>query len=189
MNALVLGSGSPRRKELLELAGYRFEVRTSEADESVITEKDPEILVKKLAEVKADHIETDNNEILVTADTVVSIDGEVLGKPESKEEAIETLRLLSGRSHAVHTGVMIRGSESYDLFAARTEVDFLELTETDILRYIDTGDSFDKAGSYGIQTKGALLVKGIKGDYYNVVGLPIACLARKLVSFNIFPSW
>lgn len=186
--SLVLGSASPRRKSLLELAGFQFDIRTSEADESVVKSREPETLVQKLAEVKAERIATTENEVLVTADTVVSFAGNVLGKPETRKEAIETLQLLSGNTHAVHTGVMIRGYNQSKIFSVKTDVEFIELTETDIIRYVDTGDPFDKAGSYGIQTKGALLVKGIRGDYYNVVGLPIAYLVKELEKFDITPS-
>ncbi|MFG6116414.1 Maf family protein [Halobacillus sp. MO56] len=186
--SLVLGSASPRRKSLLELAGFQFAVRTSDADESLVKINDPEMLVQKLAQVKAEQIATTENEVLVTADTVVSFAGHVLGKPETRKEAIETLQLLSGNSHSVHTGVMIRGYNQSKIFSVKTDVEFMELTETDINRYVDTGDPFDKAGSYGIQTKGALLVKGIRGDYYNVVGLPIAYLVKELEKFNITPS-
>ncbi|WP_028783354.1 Maf family protein [Thalassobacillus devorans] len=186
--SLVLGSASPRRKSLLELAGFQFEVRTSDADETAISNKEPEMLVQRLAQLKAEQIVTTENEVLVTADTVVSFAGKVLGKPETRREAIETLQLLSGKTHEVHTGVLIRGYDQYKIFAVKTIVKFMELTEADIIRYVNTGDPFDKAGSYGIQTKGALLVKGIRGDYYNVVGLPIAFLVKELEKFDITPS-
>lgn len=121
--------------------------------------------------------------IVIGADTIVVHEGRMLGKPGSREEAAETLRALSGQIHDVYTGVAVLAGGRQTAFYERTEVAFWELTEAEITAYLDTGEPMDKAGSYGIQGKGSVLVKGIHGDYYSVVGLPVARLKRELQYF------
>ncbi|MBM7554615.1 Maf family protein [Thalassobacillus pellis] len=188
MKKLILGSGSPRRKELLELAGYTFEVKTSDIDESMHRKSDPQSIVEQLARMKSEAFTISDNEVLLTADTIVSAGGNILGKPESKEEASEMLHMLSGEVHDVHSGVSIRTNEQTYVFSQQTTVEFWKLTEDDIEQYIHTKDPYDKAGAYGIQSKGAILVKAIQGDYYNVVGLPLSRVVRELRTFEILPS-
>ena len=117
---------------------------------------------------------------MISADTVVFIDGKILGKPKNAESAKEMLSTLSGRTHTVFTGVFINSPNGTALFADKTEVEFNVLSDSDIADYIATGEPFDKAGAYGIQGKGALLVKGITGDFYNVMGFPVARVYREL---------
>ncbi|MFD1018909.1 Maf family protein [Thalassobacillus hwangdonensis] len=185
---LILGSNSPRRKELLELAGFSFSNRKNSFDESTITETLPEVLVKELARQKGMAMDVQENEVLLTADTVVSANNTVLGKPSTEEEAFAMLAMLSGGTHQVYTAVMLRDIERHEVFVSRTEVEFWPLSEPEIHAYVATGDSFDKAGAYGIQSKGALLVKGIKGDYYTVMGLPLSMTVRELAKFQIAPT-
>ena len=184
MKKIILASGSPRRKELLALAGVKFTVRTADTDETVSPSLAPDEVVKTLAKRKAHAVaELEADSIIIGADTVVAVDGNILGKPKDKDEAFSMLSSLSGRNHFVYTGVCITDGKKETCFCEKTEVTFYELTEDEIIRYIETGDCFDKAGGYGIQTCGCTLIKGINGDYFNVVGLPIAQTFRKLKSF------
>ena len=125
------------------------------------------------------------DETVIGADTVVSIDGEILGKPHDEADAWRMLELLSGRTHSVFTGVAVISNGKLTTFAEETRVTFFTLDDREIARYIAAGEPFDKAGAYGIQGAGALLVKGIEGDYYNVMGLPAGRLYRLLKSLNI----
>ena len=178
---LILASASPRRKELLRYITEDFTVRVSNADETVPAGLTPEETVKYLSRVKADAVFTGSrDEVIVASDTVVVIDGAVLGKPHSEEEAVEMLRTLSGRTHTVYTGVCVRTAAEEEVFAERTDVTFYPLTEEEIRAYVATGEPMDKAGAYGIQGKGCRLVKRIDGDYFTVVGLPVAELVRRL---------
>ena len=165
----ILASGSPRRRELLGRIIPDFSVQVSQVEE----QRDPawtvQELPKRLALQKALDVSSRNRSALVIgADTIVSLDGMVLGKPRDEEDAMDMLRALSGRTHLVYTGVQC------------TEVDFYPLTEEQIQRYLATGEPFDKAGAYGIQGKGGLFVKGIRGDYFNVVGFPLARAAQEM---------
>lgn len=184
--ALILASGSPRRKELLSFITPDFEVRVSDAEEIVDPALTPEETVRSLARQKAAAVEPSlcDGDILISADTVVFIDGSILGKPHSREEAFSMLSTLSGRRHTVYTGVCISDGKKRVDFAERTEVEFLSLSEKEINAYIDSGEPFDKAGAYGIQGRGALLVKGIEGDFYNVMGFPVARVNRELAAFG-----
>ena len=178
---LILASASPRRKELLRYITEDFTVRVSHADETLKEKLAPEETVKYLASVKAGAVFTgDANEVIVASDTIVVIDGAILGKPRSEEEARAMLRTLSGRTHTVFTGVCVRTATEERVFAERSEVTFYPLSEDEIREYVATGEPMDKAGSYGIQGKGSLLVKKIDGDFYNVMGLPVAALYRVL---------
>ena len=181
---LVLASASPRRRALLSQIGLEAEVLPSGVDEES-DELVADRLVRMLAIQKANAIARRRPKALVLgADTTVSIDGRILGKPTSTNEAAEMLQLLSGRTHAVHTGIAVIQKHSGRSASAveRTEVTFASLTSAEIEAYIATGSPFDKAGGYGIQDDlGALLVSSIRGDFYNVVGLPLRRLYELLV--------
>lgn len=180
----ILASASPRRKEILERAGFTFLVKTAQVDETVEEKFTPEDLVMFLAKKKALAVaRAFPNQIVVGADTIVSLEEKILGKPRDRQEACQTLSSLSGRTHSVYTGVAICDASRSHTFYERTEVTFYSLTQKEIDNYIATGEPMDKAGAYGIQGKGCLLVKEIKGDYYNVVGFPVAKFSRELGVF------
>lgn len=181
---VVLASASPRRRELLQQIGIEFEVIVSRAEEQV-TASDPHEVVEELSDRKAravlQTLSSEEEVLVIGADTVVSIDGVILGKPESDERAAEMLRCLSGRKHQVYTGVTLAyraaGEEEIikrKTFSEKTEVEFYEMLPEEIEEYVLTGDCRDKAGSYGIQGFCARYIAGIHGDYNNVVGLPVA---------------
>lgn len=179
---MILASQSPRRKELLGFITSDFRVIPSQGEEIVPEGASPSEAVVEIARQKAFMIFLKYKcETIIAADTVVAIDGEILGKPRDEAHAAEMLRKLSGRVHSVFTGVYVIFSDgSTESFAEETKVEFYELTEREIADYIATGDPMDKAGAYGIQEKGAANVKGIVGDFYNVMGLPVGRLARVL---------
>ena len=180
--AMILASQSPRRRELLGQMGFSFTVRPARGEELPHPELTPAQLVEELARQKALEVsaEAEADDVVVAADTVVAIDGKVLGKPHDKVHAAEMLSALSGREHTVYTGVAVKRGETLLVEHEATQVRFRPLTEREIDLYIQTGEPMDKAGSYGIQGYGALLVEGIRGDYFNVVGLPICRLGRML---------
>ena len=179
---MILASRSPRRRELLSLITDRFSIIPARGEEIIPAGTAPKDAVIMLSRQKAAEIYSMyTGETVVAADTVVVIDGLILGKPRDKEDAAAMLRRLSGREHFVYTGVcVIFPDGSMSSFAEETVVEFLQLTEQEIADYIATDEPMDKAGAYGIQGKGALLVKRISGDYYNVMGLPIARLNREI---------
>lgn len=179
---MILASKSPRRKELLSLITSDFEIIPAVKDELLPENISPENAVLLLANQKADEIFSKHkNSVIVAADTVVAIDGRILGKPKDEEDAFYMLKTLSGRVHSVYTGVCAVFSDgSKTAFAEHTEVEFYPLSDEEIRAYIATGEPMDKAGAYGIQEKGALIVKRINGDYYNVMGLPVGRLSRVL---------
>lgn len=180
---LVLASSSPRRRALLDHLGLSFRVQPSDADETWPEDLDVGPAAEAVALRKADA--TDAPDALVlAADTVVVLDGEVLGKPTSAEHAAETLRRLSGRTHHVVTGLALRHGGRQRTAHERTAVTFAPLADAEIEAYVATGSPMDKAGAYGIQDDaGALLVERIDGDYFNVVGLPIRRLYQTLRNF------
>ena len=180
--AMILASQSPRRRQLLGQMGFSFTVRPAKGEELPHPELTPAQLVEELARQKALEVsaEADADDVVVAADTVVAIDGKVLGKPHDKVHAAQMLSALSGREHTVYTGVAVKRGETLLVEHEATQVRFRPLTEREIDLYIQTGEPMDKAGSYGIQGYGALLVEGIRGDYFNVVGLPICRLGRML---------
>jgi septum formation protein len=180
----VLASASPRRKQILENAGFEVEIRVSEADETLPEGISPEKAVEYLASVKAHAVKREKDELVIAADTVVALDGKILGKPRDEKEAFEMLSLLSGKKHTVYTGVCLLYNEKEEIFSDSTGVEFYPLTDGEILKYIETGEPMDKAGAYGIQGKGCVFVKGIKGDYFNVMGLPVSKLNQKLKNFD-----
>ena len=184
MKKIILASASPRRKELLTLAGVNFTVEVADADETLEDGVTPDEAVKQLAEIKARAVfEQHADSIVIGADTVVSVDGKILGKPKNYEEASEMLNILSGRKHFVFTGVCLMSQEKTTVFCQKTAVEFYPLSQNEIDEYIASNDCYDKAGGYGIQTNGCVLVKGIEGDYFNVVGLPVAETVRALKEF------
>ena len=189
---MILASQSPRRRELLALISPEFRVIPAQGEEFLPEKITPEDAVLLLSRQKAEEISRriypvcdTVPETIIAADTVVAIDGEILGKPRSREHAAQMLRKLSGREHSVYTGVtVISGAQSVS-FAEKTVVEFFPLTEEEIAGYIATGEPMDKAGAYGIQGRGALLVKRIDGDYYNVMGLPVGELYQRLKSMGV----
>ena len=178
---LVLASKSPRRSEILKNAGYEFTVRVADADETIPEGTKPEDAVVFLAARKAMAVERADDEIVLGADTIVVLDNKILGKPKDREDAYNMLKSLSGRVHSVFTGVCIIENGKSMTFAEETEVQFLSLTDEEIYGYIDTNDCYDKAGAYGIQGYASKFVKGINGDYFNVVGLPISAIFEKFL--------
>ncbi|MCC8016283.1 MAG: Maf family protein [Clostridiales bacterium] len=176
---LVLASESPRRRELLRLIANDFEVKSSKQDESLPAGISPCNAVIYLSKIKAEPFKS-SNDIVIGADTVVAVENKILGKPKDEKDAFEMLSLLSGRQHSVFTGVTIIKGSVVKSFYCRTMVKFYNLSEKEIKSYISCGECLDKAGAYGIQGKGSLLVEKIDGDYFNVVGLPVAKLYREL---------
>ncbi|MBQ6601382.1 MAG: septum formation inhibitor Maf [Clostridia bacterium] len=186
MKRFIVASASPRRKELLSNAGFSFEIIPSDADESCDGRLSPEELVRELAARKATSVfEKNTDAVVFGCDTVVEYEGTVLGKPESREEAKKMLSMLSGKVHNVHTGVCIKACDKEEAFVSTVKVEFYELSEALIDGYVATGESDDKAGAYGIQGLGSVLVRGIEGDYFSVVGLPVAETVRCLAEFGI----
>ncbi|MBC6974653.1 septum formation inhibitor Maf [Bacillus sp. Xin] len=185
MKKLILASGSPRRKELLELADVSFEIVVSEIEETIGAYSSPADIVMSLALQKASAVAENHDDCVVLgADTIVTYESRILGKPSDEKDAKEMLQLLSGKTHEVYTGVALISKEKTVTFYERTEVTFWELTEEEIDAYIVSKEPLDKAGSYGIQGKGSIFVQHIQGDYYSVVGLPIARLVRELKQFD-----
>lgn len=197
MKRLILASKSPRRKELLALCGFDFNTAPADIDEEKITgrilrDKNNENrfgeLVMELSLQKAKHIFEENKDaIVIGSDTVVVCNGKVFGKPKSKKDAKRMLSELSGVEHVVYTGVAILSNELNDVFYDATVVRFHKLDEfmeSLIDEYIASGDPFDKAGSYGIQGQGSLLIESIKGDFYSVMGLPVSRVIRALSAFK-----
>jgi len=181
MSRLILASSSPRRKELLELANLPFEILVSDIEETIPENELPETIVQLLARQKAMAVaEKARDAYVIGADTVVVYNDIILGKPKTTEDAYATLKMLSDKTHEVLTGVSIISPESEMTFFERTKVTFWPLAEEEIKQYIVSGEPMDKAGSYGIQGRGSLLVKKIEGDYFSVVGLPIARTVREL---------
>ncbi len=179
---MILASQSPRRRELLSLITEDFRIIPAKGEEVLPEKISPGNAVLTLSEQKADEIYRENRgEVIVAADTIVAIDGKILGKPADEKDAFAMLKTLSGRVHEVFTGVcVIFANGRKERFFEETKVEFYELSDAEIADYIKTGEPMDKAGAYGIQGKGALLVKRIDGDYYNVMGLPVARLLRVL---------
>lgn len=182
---LILGSQSPRRKDLLRQIGLSFTIRTSPIDEQSMKIADPTDRVMKLAKMKNDVIEIADNEVILTADTIVTFENAILEKPMSKADARRMLEILSGKTHHVLTGVAIRSQFKEKVFAVKTAVEFWPLSNEEINWYIETDEPYDKAGAYGIQGLAGMFIKQIIGDYFNVVGLPISQVARTLREFEI----
>lgn len=185
MQTLILASSSPRRKELLEALQLNFHVSSSDVDESYQPNDPPENIVMDLAARKAQFVANNHPDAFVIgSDTIVVAEGKILGKPADRHHALEMLRSLSGKTHDVLTGVAIIGPTNQVQFFEKTEVEFWELTEEEMESYVNTKEPLDKAGAYGIQGFGRLLVKKINGDYFSVVGLPVARTIRELRSLG-----
>lgn len=183
---LVLASASPRRRELLTLAGFEYEICPADIDESLFEAADPSVTVRRLAEEKAKAVFASHPGCVVLgSDTVVTYNGVILGKPENEQDAARMLRMLSGKTHTVCTGVAAVTDGRLESFVSETRVTFYELTDGEIDAYIKSGEPMDKAGAYGIQGKGAVLVRCVNGDYSTVVGLPLSECARLLSRFGI----
>lgn len=183
---ILLASNSPRRRELLGAMGVgRYEVVSPGVDEHIEGNPTPDQLVCKLSARKAGAVRALPDDLVIAADTVVELDGEILGKPRDGEDAFRMLSRLSGGRHQVFTGVTVRRGDEIVTEFEVTEVFFRELTPLEISRYIATGEPMDKAGAYGIQGYGALLVEGICGDYFNVMGLPVNRLRGILLRFGV----
>ncbi len=182
---LILASASPRRSEILRNCGFEFEVRVSDCEEVIDETLTGSEISLSLAKLKASSTEILDGEVIVAADTLVCYDDKVLGKPKSKDEAFKMIKMLSGKIHSVFTGVYIRSKDKEISFCSKSEVEFYELSDIEINNYINTGEPMDKAGAYGIQGKAAIFVKEINGDYFNIMGLPIARLARELRKLGV----
>lgn len=184
MQPLLLASASPRRREILETAGISFEVCPSNADELHADGVPVERLVVENAKCKASEVASRNPRRLVLgADTLVTADGKALGKPRDRAHAKEMLRFLSGRTHEVMTGVCLTDGTRTETALSVSRVTFRELSDGLIERYVATGECDDKAGAYGIQGKGCILVERIEGDYFSVVGLPVCTVCQMLEHF------
>ena len=193
MEIIVLASGSPRRKELLAKTGLKFSVVVSGGEEKAET-SDPAETVEKLsldkASAVADLLQAEKEpQLIIGADTVVACDGEILGKPSDREDAFRMLWKLQGQTHQVYTGVTLLLKKKHTwqahTFSEKTDVQFYPVSREELLAYIETGEPMDKAGSYGIQGGFGIYVKGICGDYNNVVGLPVGRLVDELKKLGI----
>jgi septum formation protein len=177
---LVLASQSPRRAEILRLAGIPFAVRTAPIDEAPRSGEDPERYVLRLAEEKALAVPAGSEDTVLGADTTVIIDGEILGKPADAEDARRMLEALSGRCHQVRTGICLRRATELIRDSAVTSVWFVPMTAGEINEYVASGEPMDKAGAYAIQGLASKYIERIEGCYFNVVGLPVALVYRYL---------
>ena len=189
MNKIILASGSPRRKMLLEWAEVDFEVLSKYTDENyppgLPVEQVPLYIAKNKALAVASTLPSGRKNILVAADTVVVLDGEIIGKPVDQRDAINILTRLSGRVHRVITGVVIYNETREISFADSTEVEFYELTPEQIIFYVEKYKPYDKAGAYAIQEWiGVVGIKNISGDFYNVMGLPVSRVVKALQQFE-----
>lgn len=182
----ILASKSPRRQELLSLLGMKFSVKVAEVEENFPEGISKYEIPEFLARLKSEPLisELRENDLLITADTIVYLDGEVLGKPANQAEATEMLKKLSGKEHQVISGVCLTSTEKQTSFHAETNVQFKNLTEDEIRFYIETCNPFDKAGAYGIQEWiGFIGITHIEGSFYNVMGLPVQQLYQEILNF------
>ena len=183
---IVLAYGSPRRRDLLKGLGWRFRVVVPQVDETPRLGESPVMLCSRLSAEKAASVQNLRVDALViAADTIVVVDGEILGKPSDKKESMEMLRRLQGRSHEVLTGIGLFWKGSMVSDVERTVVRFRVLDDAAVAAYAETAEGMDKAGAYAIQGKGALLVSSIEGDYFNVVGLPLCKLGSLLEEMGL----
>ena len=189
MPRIILASQSPRRKQLLEQIGItKFDILVPQAEEDYDPSLPPEEIVSSICRKKAEAARAlagDPSALIIAADTMVFLDGLRLGKPQDQVDAFTMLSALSGRTHAVCTGVAVARGARLEVRSERTEVTFRPMAEGEIWSYIRTGDPMDKAGAYGVQGKAALFVSGIRGDYFNVMGLPLHLLGRMLGEFGV----
>lgn len=187
---LILGSGSPRRKDILNLFNLRYEIEISKVEESINESFSPQINSMYNAYIKGADIKSHNKDcIVLAADTIVQLDGKILLKPRNEDEAVFILKSLSGKSHSVITGFAILSDTKKYVDYVETKLMFKEFDDIMISKYVNTGEPLDKAGAYGIQGMGSILVEKITGDYFNVVGLPISKVADVLKThfdFDLF---
>lgn len=184
---IVLASKSPRRKELLRLLDLDFQIITADIDETMdpslpVTDEVARLSYDKAAAIKP---QVSDDTIIISADTIVELDGKIMGKPKDKNDAFNMLKNLSGNTHNVLSGITVMQGEKNISKTVITEVHFRTLTDEEINAYIDTNEPMDKAGAYGIQGRGSKFVEKINGDYFNVVGLPICTLSLMLKEFDI----
>ena len=185
MRRIILASGSPRRRELLKDIGLDFEIYKPDVDESRLNNEPPQDLCLRLSRLKAEAgAKKFPDCIIIAADTIVVIDNKILGKPHDREDAFNMLKTLQGREHEVITGVSVALGSQIIFHAEHTLVKFTALSDDEIRGYISTGECDDKAGAYAIQGRGATLIEGITGDYFNVVGLPLCTLSKILKKFR-----
>jgi septum formation protein len=192
---LVLASASPRRRELLTQAGYRFEVHPAHIPEDPLPGEDPIVYVTRLARVKAEAVFRDISDagsagkvglggesslVVLGADTTVALDNAILGKPEDAADAARMLRMLSGHTHRVITGVAVVTADGAEVAAEATAVQFLTLSDSEIAAYVASGEPMDKAGAYAIQGRAARWIPRVQGCYFNVVGLPLALVSNMI---------
>jgi septum formation protein len=184
---LILGSGSPRRKEILEFFSVPFKQITSDYDEeALVFNGDPKAYAKDIAKGKAESLaKLYPSDIILTADTVVYCDGKLFLKPKTMQQAHQMLRDLSGKKHQVYTGVCVFGGNKEFIDVEESSVEFCELTDSEIVKYADAFAPLDKAGGYAIQKGGSLIVKRIEGCYYNIMGLPLQKVRRLLLNVGI----
>ncbi|MFM1652351.1 Maf family protein [Brevibacillus sp. B_LB10_24] len=185
---IILASTSPRRKELLEAIGLPFTVIASNVDETVPPEMQPDQVVEYLALKKAREVAGKNDfGLVIGSDTIVFLDGEILGKPRDEEHAFAMLQSLQGRQHTVYSGVAVVEADTgrTEVSHSAAKVNIRPMTDREIRAYIATGEPMDKAGSYAIQGIGSTIVEGIVGDYFAVVGLPLHLTARLLARFGV----
>lgn len=182
---IILASKSPRRKELLSSLGLTFSVKTQEGEDEVYPNNLQKAeIVEFLAKQKSNAFEINENELIISADTIVCIENKVLGKPTDEKEAKEMLQLISGKTHQVFTGVYVRSKEKQTIFSVASDVTFSPLSEQEIEFYIKNFRPFDKAGAYGIQEWiGFIGIQSISGSYWNVMGLPLQRLYQELKKF------
>ena len=186
MAKIVLASGSPRRQELLRRIGIEaFDIRVPDTEETYPAGLNPQATVEFISRGKAGAVDAAPDEIVIAADPMVFLDDERLGKPRDEADALRMLLELQGRRHTVCTGVTVRQGERVLTESESTEVSFRSATRAELLGYIKTGEPMDKAGAYGVQGKGALLVESLHGDFFNVMGLPLVRLSRMLQRFGV----
>ena len=181
---LILASQSPRRKELMGLFRIPFSVQVADIDETMDQTLSPYDEVARVSRLKAEATPHENADVVIAADTIVVCNGNILGKPKDEDDAFRMLKMLSGKGHQVMTGLTVLCGDAASVCTEVTDVHFRELTDTEILNYIRTGEPMDKAGAYGIQGGAALFVEKIVGDYYNVMGLPVCRLGQMLKSLT-----
>ena len=179
---LILASASPRRRELLGLFHIPFTVRVADIDEAMDPGRDPREEVARVSRLKALAVSREAGDTVIAADTIVVLEGRILGKPADPEDAVRMLTALSGRDHQVMTGVTVLRDHQVLTHTEVTDIHFRPLSRTEILRYVATGEPMDKAGAYGIQGGAALFAERMHGDYYNVMGLPVCRLWQMLRS-------
>ena len=187
INKIILASKSPRRLELLTMLGFEVRTVVSHVDESAITADSPSLLAKMLAHAKAEAVLKELNDSslpIIAADTLVEVNGRILGKPRDRYDAVSMLKELSGSLHLVHTGISVIYKGNEINLTDTSRVFFRQITDAELIAYVDSGDPFDKAGAYGIQGKAGAFVEKIEGDFFSIMGLPICAVTKALNSLD-----